>query len=83
MSTVKKKSTIFESEEGKLVKQALQVMVLDKAYKTESSYTANVAKYPNKLIPFIDTHMTYLNKHPEIRPEHYLSNLRISLKIRG
>lgn len=82
MSTSKKRVDLFNSEESEYIRRALRLMVTDNKYKTESSYTANVSAYPTHKMPFVESHLTYLSKHPQLNPDHYLANLRISLKIR-
>lgn len=82
MPSTHKKLNIFESEEGKLVMRELRSMMLDDDYKTDTSYTANAMKHPDHRMPFIENHLNYLSKHPELNSDHYISNLRISLKIR-
>ncbi|MEI7682795.1 MAG: hypothetical protein WCJ24_00655 [Candidatus Saccharibacteria bacterium] len=81
MATTKRKVNFFESEEGAAVKQALTDIAADKAYNTKSSYSIAV-QYADHLIPFVDKHMNYLNGHPSIDPEQYVSNLRLITKIR-
>lgn len=61
---------------------ALRSMVEDDSYKTESGYSINTEEYPDNVIPFVEKHVNYLSKHPQVDPEHYLSNLRLMLKVR-
>ncbi len=82
MPTLKKKINFLESEEGARFKQALRLMASDSSYNTDSSYIANGTEYPDNLIPFVDKHMNYLNTHPSIDPDQYLSNLRLMMRIR-
>lgn len=82
MPTAKKKIDLFNSPEGLEIRAELSQMEQDNTYITESSYTADCDKYPNKRMPFIETHLTYLNKHAEVNPGHYLSNLRLMLRVR-
>jgi len=67
---------------GSEITQALQEMVEDKSYRTVSGYSIDTDTYPDHAVPFIQDHMNYLRKHPQVNPEHYLSNLRLMLKIR-
>lgn len=83
MSTAKRKVDLFHAEEAQALRDELKRMVLDSKYKTESSYTADASNYPDRLMPFVENHLTYLTKHPGVNPDHYLANLRISLKIRN
>lgn len=82
-SIARKKIDLYNSPEGTEIRQALEAMELDGTIRTESSYTANVAKYPDKSISFVENHLAYLTKHAELDPEHYLANLRLMLKIRN
>lgn len=77
MATVKKRVSFFESEEGAEIKQTLQLMTKNNSYNTAPTYSANVLRYPNNLISFVDKHMNYLNTHPSLDPRHYVSNLRL------
>lgn len=60
----------------------LQAMVEDEKYRTVPGYTIDDTTYPDNAIPFIEEHLAYLRKHPKLDPAHYLSNLRLMLKIR-
>lgn len=82
MATTKRKINFFQSEEGAAIKATLISIATDKAYNTKSSYSVNEVEYPDHLIPFVDKHMNYLNGHPSIDPDQYVSNLRLITKIR-
>lgn len=82
MPTLTKRTDFFESEEAKEVKQKLQLMVASGLYNTTSSFTTNGFQYPDKLMPFIDKHMNYLNSHPKLDSDKYLANLRLMTRIR-
>jgi hypothetical protein len=81
MSRYKKKVHFFDTEEARLTEETLRVMVSDKAYLTEPSYNANGALYPDHMISFVDKHMNYLRTHPGVKPDQYLSNLRLITRI--
>jgi len=81
-SSARKKIDMYNSEEGAAIQQSLRDMELDSSLKTEPSYTANVIAYPDMKMPFVESHLAYLTKHSEVEPAHYLSNLRLMLKIR-
>jgi maltodextrin utilization protein YvdJ len=74
----KMKSYMLES----LVEQLLQAMLEDESYRTLPGYSIDTETYPDHNVPFVAAHMHYLKKHPQVDPEHYLSNLRLMLKIR-
>jgi hypothetical protein len=82
MPTLKRKTDFFATEEGIQIEAELRKMAADGCYKTESSYSANAADYPDNLIPFVDKHMNYLMQHQNLNPQHYLANLRLMCKIR-
>jgi hypothetical protein len=83
MANVKKRVNFYESETGLYVEQILREMTQSTTYNTASSYSANSDAYPDNSIPFIDKHMSYLNTHPNIDPDHYISNLRLVTKFRN
>jgi hypothetical protein len=72
------RSYLAESE----VIQELQLMLKDDSYHTTTGYSINTEAYPDHAVPFVEHHMNYLRKHPQVDPEHYLSNLRLMLKVR-
>lgn len=73
---------MYHSEEGAAIRQLLCDMELDKTYRTDPTHTANIAAYPDMKKPFVESHLDYLTKHSEVEPAHYLSNLRLMLRIR-
>jgi hypothetical protein len=77
-----KKINFQESEMGVEVEKLLRDMVLNAAYHTAASYSANSTTYPNNLIPFVDKHMNYLQAHPKTDPQHYMANLRLSTRLK-
>ena len=83
MTTFKKRSDFYSSEEGIHTLKVLQSMTVDDNYHTDPSYSANVLLYTNNLIPFVDKHMLYLQDHPSINPQQYIANLRLMTKIRS
>jgi hypothetical protein len=74
----KMKSYMQESE----ITKELQAMVEDDSYHTEPGYSIDTVAYPDSTVPFIESHVSYLHKHPQVDPKHYLSNLRLMLKVR-
>jgi len=62
---------------------ALQVLEDDPAYITKSEYRANLDKWPEHRISFVDSHLNYLKSHTSISPEHYIANLKLMLKKRS
>ena len=81
MANVKKRINFYESEIGLEIEQILKEMTEDEKYNTTSSYSANITDYPDHLIPFTEKHMRYLNTHPTIDPQQYISNLRLVTKL--
>lgn len=82
MPTVSKKSNILTSEEGQQIRAELEAIGNDKRYRTKDTYSANETDFPDHVMPFVEKHMLYLSKHSELNPQHYLSNLRLKIKIR-
>jgi hypothetical protein len=82
MPTLKKRVSFFESEDGLRTQEILSEMTHDERFNTDSSYSADAVQYPNNLIPFVDKHMNYLNSHPGIDLDHYVSNLRLITRKR-
>jgi hypothetical protein len=82
MPTIHRKIDLFNPIDGAQIQQALRSMLADSAYKTASGYSADGTKYPDHVIPFVEKHLTYLMKHPDVNHEHYLANLRLMLKIK-
>lgn len=74
----KKKSYMQETE----VLEELQVLLKDKTYNTVPGYSIDTETYPDHSVPFVEDHVNYLRKHPYVNPAHYLSNLRLMLKVR-
>jgi hypothetical protein len=68
--------------EGSEVMHELQAMLQDNSYRTLPGYSIDSETYPDNNVPFIESHVNYLRKHPQVNPAHYLSNLRLMLKIR-
>lgn len=60
----------------------LQAMLEDDSFHTLSGYSIDTDTYPDHQVPFTENHMNYLKRHPQVNPSHYLSNLRLMLKIR-
>lgn len=64
------------------ITQKLQAMLKDDTYRTLPGYSIDTDQYPDHVVPFLEDHVNYLRRHRHINPEHYLSNLRLMLKIR-
>ena len=80
MATTKKRQDFLTSEEGLSCQAILEKMETDKGFHTESSFTVDVDQFPDNQMPFVTTHMTYLAKHADVNPQHYISNLRIRMR---
>lgn len=72
------KSYMQESE----IADELRAMAQDESFHTLPGYSMDIETYPDNTIPFIEEHISYLKKHPQVNPKHYLSNLRLMLKVR-
>ena len=64
------------------VVEILNEMEQDPGMHTKSSYTPNTLKYPDHLMPFVDKHTNYLMDHPGTDINHYLTNLRLQIRVR-
>lgn len=82
MPTAKKRPDLYTSEEGAKVQAALKSMALDNGYSTIDSYSANADVHPDHLVTFVEKHMSYLQTHPSVDPDHYLANLRLMTRVR-
>lgn len=82
MATTKKRVNFLDSELGQLIRLALENMTTENMYNTASSYSPNSTEYPNNLMPFVDKHMNYLNTHPNLDAQMYVSNLRLMTRSR-
>lgn len=58
----------------------LHAMENDPGLVTESAFRANSEMWPDHRISFIDTHLAYLKAHPTLRPDYYLSNLKLRIR---
>lgn len=82
MATTKKKEDFLTSDEGLSCRTILENMVADNAFHTAPSFTVDIGNFPDNQMSFVTTHMTYLAKHSEVNPRHYISNLRLRSRIR-
>jgi hypothetical protein len=83
MPTIRKKRNLYETSEGESIRLQLIAMASDDAFLTGPSYSADAVAYPDSQIPFVDKHMAYLNSHPQLDPDHYLSNLKLMMRRRS
>ncbi len=82
MSAPKSRSQYFTTEEGVEIEKSLKEMATDSRYNTESSYSPNLALYPDNSMSFVEKHKAYLNAHPALNADTYLANLRLMTKSR-
>lgn len=71
--------SFLKSEEGVAAYEALVAMVSDANYNTDSTFSPSET---DGILTFVDKHMDYLCSHPNVKSEHYLSNLRLIARIR-
>jgi hypothetical protein len=62
---------------------ALKKMESDPTLLTEPAFTSNTIEWPSNRMPFVTYHANYIRTHKLVRPEGYLSNLRLMLRIRA
>lgn len=82
MASAYMKSRMRNYLAGSEITQKLELMLEDDSYHTTKGYSIDTEAYPDHAVPFVEHHMNYLRKHPQVDPEHYLSNLRLMLKVR-
>ena len=82
MASAHLKSKMKDYMQSTEIIQELKKLLTDDTYRTVSGYSIDSETYPDNEIPFVEQHMSYLKKHPHIDPAHYLSNLRLMLKVR-
>lgn len=78
-----KRLNFLVSDEGKFIRKQLEAMEIDDKYNTQSSYSANVALYPDHQMSFSQKHIHYLLTHPKVDCIYYISNLRLMSKVRN
>jgi hypothetical protein len=66
----------YASEQCTAAHMALQQMVDNPQYNTDSSY------FSGNELSFIDRHLYYLSTHPATLVEGYISNLKLMTRIR-
>lgn len=66
------------SEIGLGIREQLQRMEGDPTFITRSSYTP----HSENDISFTDKHFAYLSLHQNVKPEEYMSNLRLKTRAR-
>ena len=81
MSNIQGKESFLRSEKAQDIKQQLRGMVDNDLYSTRSSYSTDVERYPDSLIPFVDKHIKYLSDHLNVNTDHYLANLRLITRV--
>ena len=82
MAQHKRRVNFYDSQEGKEAARLLSGLTGDETYNTIATYSVQKEKYPTGLIPFVDKHMQYLESHPAVNIEHYISNLRLMIRFR-
>ena len=69
--------------EDACVREKLLQMQHDPQLVVQStSFSSDVAYYPDGQIPFVEKHIAYLLQYPKLDPDQYLANLRLKLKKR-
>lgn len=76
----KREADFIHSAEGREIRTQLERMASDTSYNTSPSYNSNTEVYTDNLISFVDKHMVYLSKHPQVNPGLYVSNLRLKTR---
>jgi hypothetical protein len=63
------------------IQTALRDMIADSGLLT-ASRTSVYSIIEGEMVSFIDKHTSYLQGHPKVNPQQYLTNLRTMIKIR-
>lgn len=63
-------------------REELRSMEADTSMKTISRYNPVTTEWPDHMVPFREVHMAYLRKNKAVNPAHYISNLKLMIKIR-
>jgi hypothetical protein len=66
------------SDTAKIAREDLMKMMDDPGFNTTSTYSPS----SEERMLFVDKHMKYLGQHPNLNPQHYLSNLRLMTRIK-
>lgn len=72
---------IFTMTEEEIL-TTLQKMEANPDLVTEPAFRANKELWPDNKISFVETHLAYIKAHPNLDPQHYLSNLKLMLRRR-
>lgn len=67
----------FETPDGIEIKELLLAMNSSDEYVTVDSYNPNSQMYALNAISFVEKHMEYIRKHPNLSATQYVSNLKI------
>ncbi len=60
----------------------LKALQSDPSMVTKSAYSPAATEYPDNRFPFVEIHLAYLRKHPQVDPAQYISNLQLMIKKR-
>ena len=66
----------FASEQCTVARRALQRLVDNPQYNTDSNY------FKTSGLPFVDRHLHYLSMHPIVNLEGYISNLKLMTSVK-
>jgi len=72
------KQQFITSSLAATIKDELEDMEQDAAYYTQTSYSA----MQECDVTFTEKHYTYMSTHPSVKPNEYMSNLRLMTKVR-
>lgn len=82
MAKHKRASDFFETAEGIAFTEKLKHMAQDPAFHTPATYSSNSDLHPDNTVSFVEKHSNYIQKHPKVDPQQYLSNLRVMTRVR-
>jgi len=59
------------------IRETLERMEKDQQLVTTSAYRADISRWADNKMPFVEVHLAYLKAHANLDPKTYLSNLRL------
>jgi hypothetical protein len=66
----------YASEEYVMAREALQQLVDNEQYDTDSDY------FKSNELEFVERHLYYLSTHPTTKVDGYISNLKLMTRVR-
>lgn len=77
MSTSLSAQNFLKSEAAAVIRKDLKRMMASPDFNTRSTYSPTSVED----LLFVDKHMKYLSQHPNLNPNHYISNLKLMTRV--